>query len=40
MKLRVTDSLGQVVSCLVEQMSGMADVEFLALEREKLYITS
>ncbi|PMN71096.1 dTDP-4-dehydrorhamnose reductase [Enterovibrio norvegicus] len=40
MKLLITGSLGQVGSCLVEQLSSMNDVEFLALDRDELDITN
>ncbi|WP_017008436.1 dTDP-4-dehydrorhamnose reductase [Enterovibrio norvegicus] len=39
MKLLITGSLGQVGRCLVEQLSSMTGVEFLALDREELDIT-
>ncbi|WP_083539477.1 dTDP-4-dehydrorhamnose reductase [Enterovibrio coralii] len=39
MKLLITGSLGQVGRCLVEQLNGMTDVDFLALDREELDIT-
>lgn len=39
MKILVTGSNGQVGSCLVQQLSQMLEIEFLAVDREQLDIT-
>jgi dTDP-4-dehydrorhamnose reductase len=39
MKILITGKNGQVGSCLVDQLSKMSDVTFLALDREQLDIT-
>lgn len=39
MKILVTGSKGQVGSCLVQQLSQMLEIEFLAVDRDQLDIT-
>ena len=40
MKVLITGKNGQVGSCLVSQLSNMAEIDFLALSREELDITN
>ncbi|EPO9887643.1 sugar nucleotide-binding protein, partial [Vibrio cholerae] len=39
MRVLVTGSRGQVGHCLVQQLSTMKEVEFLAVDRDQLDIT-
>jgi dTDP-4-dehydrorhamnose reductase len=39
MKILITGSYGQVGSCLVKQLSGLSEVDYLAVDRDQLDIT-